>query len=147
MTRSHHYPVTVIGSGVKTGRLVAKEDGLPDLEVASPPELGGPEGTWSPEHLLVASVAACLMTTFRAIAAASGLEVVAYRDDAIGRLVLDEDHPYRIDRVVLRPEVTIADPAKVERAHRLLEKAERACLIGRSVRCEIVLEPRVGVAD
>lgn len=39
-----------------------------------PPEFGGPERTWSPEHLFVAAVSSCLMTTFRAIAEMSELE-------------------------------------------------------------------------
>ena len=36
----------------------------PDLTVATPPEFGGPEGIWSPEELLVASVGSCLLSTF-----------------------------------------------------------------------------------
>jgi organic hydroperoxide reductase OsmC/OhrA len=146
MIQSHEYPVTVIGTGPKTGKLIAKADGLPDLEVASPPEFGGPAGVWSPEHLFVAAVASCLMTTFRAVAAASGVEVVDYRDEATGRLVLDDDHLYRIDRIVLRPEVMIAEPDQVEKTYRLVDKAERACLISRSARVEILVEPRVDVA-
>lgn len=147
MIQSHEYPVRVIGTGPKTGALIAQEDGLPDLEVASPPEFGGPSGVWSPEHLFVAAVASCLMTTFRAIASASGVEVVDYRDEATGRLVLDDDRLYRIDRVTLRPEVIVAAADHVERTYRLLDKAERACLISRSARVEILLEPRVNVAD
>jgi organic hydroperoxide reductase OsmC/OhrA len=140
MVETHDYRVEITSTGVKRGRLAAAADGLPELEVASPPEFGGPDGVWSPEHLFVASLAACLMTTFRAIAELSGVVVLEYGDRASGRLIRAEDLLYRIDRVTLRPEIVIADPDQIDRARRLLDKAERACLISRSVDCQIELE-------
>lgn len=146
MTEQHHYRIQLEGTGVKTGQLSAPADDLADLAVASPPEFGGPGRTWSPEHLFVAALSSCLMTTFRAIAAGSLLEVVSYHDEATGELVRAQDGMYRIESVVLRPRVVIADPTKLERAHRLLEKAERACLISRSVSCTVTMEPTVTAA-
>jgi organic hydroperoxide reductase OsmC/OhrA len=147
MVESHDYPVEVTSTGVKTGRLAAAADCLPELEVASPPEFDGPEGVWSPEHLFVAALAACLMTTFRAIAEASGVEVLEYGDRASGQLVKGDDHLYHIERVTLRPEIVIADPNQIEKAHRLLDKAERACLVSRSVNSEIELDGSIRAAQ
>lgn len=146
MIESHHYETHINNTGIKTGELTAPIDGLPLLPVASPPEFGGPAHVWSPEHLFVAAISSCLMTTFRAIAEASKLEVLEYSDDAIGHLVRGEDRLYSIQTVVLRPRVVIGDPAKLDRTLRLLEKAEKACLISRSVSCEVTLEPMVEVA-
>lgn len=143
MIDSHDYQVRVTGTDAKRGLLESPEDGLPPLEVASPPEFGGPESVWSPEHLFVASIAACLMTTFRSIAANSGLEVVEYRDESVGHLQRGEDGLYSIDRVTLRPVVVISSDSRPDRALRLLEKAEKVCLVSRSVRSETVLEPKV----
>lgn len=140
---SHDYHVTIEGTGDKTGTLRGPLDGLPALEVASPPQFGGPEAVWSPEHLFVASVSACLMTTFRAIAAASGIEVLEYRDHSTGRLVQSEDGLYAIDQITLRPEVLISDDSKPDRAQRILEKAEKVCLIGRSINSTVVLDAAV----
>ena len=98
---------------------------------------------WSPEHLYVAAVAACLMTTFRAIAESSNLEVLEYRDDSVGTLVKGEDRYLSMVRVVLRPTVVISDPTKIDKAVRILRKAEEACLISRSVKSDVVLEPCV----
>lgn len=147
MIQEHDYGVTVTGTGLKTGTIGSSEDDLRDLEVASPPEFGGPGRVWSPEHLLVASVATCLMTTFRAIAAASNLEVVDYFDDASGKLVLDQDRLYRIETITLKPHVVVPDRTMVEKAKRLLEKAERACLISRSVNSRIVMEATIQSSD
>jgi len=143
MIDTHDYRVELVGTSDKTGLLTASDDGLPEMVVASPPEFGGPVGTWSPEHLFVASVATCLMTTFRSIAEHSGLDVVEYRGNAIGHLRRSEDGLYEIAEVTLRPEVTVSSDRLVARAQRLLEKAERACLISRSIKAKVTMEPRV----
>jgi len=140
---AHDYEVEVTGTGEKTGMLSATVDGLPEMVVASPPQFGGPAHVWSPEHLFVASIAACLMTTFRSMAANSGMEVVDYFDRSTGHLTRADDGLYSISKVTLRPTVVISDDSRVERAVRLLEKAEEVCLIGRSVRSETTLEPTV----
>ena len=145
MIDSHDYPLRLEGTGPKEGVLTSSDD-LPKLDVASPPEFGGPGRTWSPEHLFVAALSSCLMTTFRTIATLSNLDIVEYSDDAVGHLVR-EDSLYRIASVTLRPRIVIADPEKIEKVSRLIEKAERACLVSRSVNAEIVIEPTVQVAD
>lgn len=143
MIDAHDYHVEIVGSGEKTGWLTATADALPELEVASPPEFGGPDGVWSPEHLFVASLSACLMTTFRSIAARSGVDVFDYMDEAVGHLKRGDDRLYSIESVVLRPTIVISPESKLDRAERLIRKAEKACLISRSVSSQVILQPRV----
>ena len=147
MIESHDYDVELANTGSKTGVLAAPGDGLAAIEVASPPEFGGPAGVWSPEHLFVAALSVCLMTTFRAVAEASGLEVLDYTDASSGHLQRGEDRLYAFDRVTLRPKVVIGDESKVERTIRLLHKAESVCLVSRSVSSEIVLEPIIEIRE
>jgi organic hydroperoxide reductase OsmC/OhrA len=147
MTDAHDYNVEITSTGLKTGTLEASSDALPACEVASPPQFGGPAGVWSPEHLYVAALSSCLMTTFRSIADNSGLEVLEYSASATGRLQRGEDRMFAFDTVTLRPRVVITDASKTERTIRLLHKAEAACLISRSVASEIVLEPTVEVGE
>ena len=71
--KSFRYPVNLSWTAVKCGR--ASATGKPDLEVGSPPEFRGEEGVWSPEHLLVTSLATCLMLTFLNLAERRKLEV------------------------------------------------------------------------
>ena len=59
--KSWRYTNTVTWKENKKGVLTS--EGKPDLEVATPSEFGGPEGSWTPEDLLVASVNSCIMTT------------------------------------------------------------------------------------
>jgi organic hydroperoxide reductase OsmC/OhrA len=113
------------------------------MGVGPPPQFGGQAGHWSPEHLFVASVASCLMTTFFAIARMSGVEIIEYTDASSGTLIRDEDRLYRMSEVTLRPKVVVSDPRKVDRALRLLDKAESVCLISRSIEAKVHLEPEV----
>lgn len=147
MIESHDYHVHVVASGPKVGVIGSSEDELPELEVASPPEFGGPGHTWSPEHLLVAAVSACLMSTFHALVEISGIDVLEYEDEAVGDLQRGEDRLYRIDRVTLRPSVVVENEETAQRAMKLLKKAKSICLISRSVASEIRLEPSVVVAE
>jgi len=146
MEQPHHYRVDVVGIGPKRGTL-RSPDGLPELSVGSPPQFGGSERVWSPEHLFVAAVSACLMTTFRAIAEMSSWEVIDYTDSAAGELVKGADGLYQMVEITLRPRVTIADPAMTDKTLRLLDKAERVCLISRSIKSQVSLEPRVEVLN
>lgn len=145
MIESHDYTLTLRGTGPKTGTLTDQTLEVA-LDVASPPEFGGPGGVWSPEHLFLASLSACLMTTFRAIADGSGVEVLGYSDNAVGHLQRGDDRLYRMDRVTLRPRIMVSR-AQADRALRLIQKAEAACLISRSVNSEIVMEPDIQVVE
>lgn len=146
MIESHDYQIEIVSTGVRSGVVESEEDRLPSLYLASPPEFGGPEGVWSPEHLFVAAVAACLMTTFRAIAELSKLEIVDYTDEAVGHLQRGEDRLYRIDRITLKPKVVISNHDDLDKTQEMLRKAERSCLISRSTNCEIVMDAQVLVA-
>lgn len=145
MLERHDYPVTVRWTAGKQG-IAGSPDDLPELVVTAPPEFGGPPHLWSPEHLFVSAVASCFMTTFMAIARNSKVEIGSLEVPAFGSLVLGDDRRYSMTRVRLEPRITLVaekDRAKVER---LVDKADKACLISRSVKSEIVVEPTLTVA-
>jgi organic hydroperoxide reductase OsmC/OhrA len=128
--------------GARRGYLRSSAD-LPVLEVASPPEFQGQEHTWTPEHLFVASVNSCYMATFVAIAELSKLEVVSFTSTAVGKLEKTERQGYRITEIALRPKLLIRFASDAERAQRILEKAERNCLISNSITSDVTLEPEI----
>ncbi len=70
MDDTHYYEVNLLWESDTRGKLSSPV--LPDkIEVATPPEF--PQGTkeiWTPEHLFVAAVNSCLMTTFLVVAQA-----------------------------------------------------------------------------
>jgi organic hydroperoxide reductase OsmC/OhrA len=113
------------------------------IEVATPPDFPkGMEGIWTPEHLFVASVNGCLMTTFLAIAENSKLEFIRYESNAICNIALIEGK-HTITEIILKPKVTIPQTQKQERAIHILEMSKRECLISNAIKATILLEPEI----
>jgi organic hydroperoxide reductase OsmC/OhrA len=86
------------------------------------------------------------MTTFLAIAENSKLEFVSFSADANGKLEKLEGQGFIMTEVVLRPKLLISHARDVERAGRILQKAEKNCLISNSIKAETRLEPEVSFA-
>ena len=145
MENQYSYSTEVAWTGGRSGDLSAPD--LPDLEVDAPPEFKGHEGVWTPEHLFVAAVNSCFMTTFLAIAENSKLEFVSFSADAKGKLEKLEGRGFIMTEVVLRPKLLISHARDAERAGRILEKAERNCLISNSIKTETRLEPKINFAN
>jgi len=115
------------------------------ITVATPPEFPkGMAGIWSPEHLLVAAVSSCLMTTFLAIAENSRLNFSHFSVNAKGKLE-QIDGKFLISEITLYPKVLVSKSEDIEKAEKVLQKSEKACLISNSVRSKIVMEMNVQV--
>ena len=146
MTEPHSsYSLSIRWTEGKQG-IASSPDGVPDLALASPPQFGGPGGQWTPEHLFTGSAAACWLTTFLAVAELSKLEIVAVSVAAEGFLEKGDDRRFSISKIVLRPRVTVPAEGDRDKAGRLIQKAEDACLVARSMRTVIELVPEVSVA-
>lgn len=146
MSNDHSYNVELSWKNDRLGEVSSKE--LPTkIEVATPPDFPkGIPGIWSPEHLFVASVSSCLMTTFLAIAENSKLEFESFACSADG-IVDRVDRKFQVTEITLRPLLVINSDDKVEKAHRVLEMSEKACLISNSVTSTIHFEPTVKIAE
>ncbi|MDQ5847167.1 MAG: OsmC family protein, partial [Acidobacteriota bacterium] len=90
-----------------------------------------------------AAVNSCFMTTFLAIAENSKLEFVSFSTDAKGTLEKLEGQGFIMTEVVLRPKLLVNHARDIERAGRILEKAEKNCLISNSIKSETRLDPEV----
>lgn len=142
MAQEHYYEVGLQWNGGRIGTLSSTV--LNDtIEVATPPEFPkGVEGVWSPEHLLVAAVNSCLMTTFLAIAEASRLEFFEFSSSAVGKLE-KVDGKFMISEITLKPVVTILKEEDVDKASRVVYKSEENCLITESLKSHIILQPSI----
>jgi organic hydroperoxide reductase OsmC/OhrA len=119
------------------GGAVVRGSSSPDVV---PLPLSDPAGV-DPEEALVASVSACHMLWFLALAQKAGLDVATYSDDAEGVMGKDERGRVAITRIALRPAIVFVgrqpDPAELDQLHR---DAHERCFIANSLRTEIVVE-------
>ncbi len=146
METDYHYEVKVNWEAERKG-LMSSPVLNTNIEVATPPEFPkGMPGIWSPEHLLVAAVNSCLMTTFLAIAENFKFDFIHFESNANGTLE-KVDGKFMMSEVVLSPVLTIAPDADKEKALRILEKSEAACLISNSVKAKIVFKPEIKITE
>lgn len=144
MNNAHHYEVDLVWTNDRKGTISSPVLNS-SIEVATPPEFPkGIPGIWSPEHLLVAAVNSCYMTTFLAIAENFKLEFESLDCKAVGLLEQPEGK-YLITNVLLKPVLVIKEEHNAEKAMRVLEKTEKACLISNSIKATIKLDAVVKV--
>jgi peroxiredoxin-like protein len=129
----HSYKVNLNWLSDRKGEVFSPD--LPSkIEVATPPEFPkGMSGIWSPEHLFTAAVNSCFMTTFLAIAENSKLEYSQFSCESEGRLDM-VDGKYLMTEITLKPTLHLKNSFDKEKAERILQKAEKACLISNSIK-------------
>ncbi|CAN5361349.1 hypothetical protein BH09BAC2_BH09BAC2_22100 [soil metagenome] len=142
----HFYNVDVNWNTDRKGLIcspeLTKEAGT-CIEVATPPEFPkGIPGIWSPEHLFTAAVSSCLMTTFLSIAENSKLDFKDFSCRSKGKLE-NVDGKFMMTEIILEPVITISDEKDRERAERILQKSEAACLISNSVKSKVTMIPTI----
>ena len=136
----HSYEVAL--SGGPAGYAILSTEGVPALNSAPPREFDGPGDAWSPEHLLLASVLACFMFTFRAVARGSNFDFLSL--DLTGSGTVDRrDGVTRFTEIVLKPRLVLPKGADPDRANRVLEKGKTACLVTASLSVPVRLEAEI----
>ena len=136
----HSYEIAL--SGAPAGYATLSTKGVPPLSSAPPKEFDGPGDAWSPEHLLLASVLACFMFTFRAVAKGSNFDFLSL--DLAGSGTVDrKDGVTRFIEIVLKPRLMLPKGADHERAKRVLDKSKTACLVTASLTTPVRLEAEI----
>ena len=136
----HHYIVNAVVR--PDGDVPLSTEGVRVIESAPPKEFDGPGNQWSPESLLTAAVADCFVLSFRAIATASKFAWVSLEARTEG--TLDRvDGKMRFTKFHTHAKLQLPAGADVERAKKLLEKAETSCLVANSLNSERHLDAQV----
>jgi organic hydroperoxide reductase OsmC/OhrA len=139
----HEYRVAAWWTSGLSG--IAKTDTAPNAITFTAPEaFGGFEGSWTPEDLLLAAVAACYTTTVRTIATGAQSDFTDLEVEASGT-IRKQDSGYGFTEIVLRPVLKIADSDQMDRAVEFLKKAERLCLVSRALNIPVRFEPQLEV--
>jgi len=140
----HHYLAGASATAQSTVEVTSP--GLDPIETAGPPQFGGPDNLWSPETMLVASIANCFILTFRAVARASRIDWISLECSVDGTLE-------KVDRVTqftdfqVKARLEVPAGTNEAKALKMLDKSERVCLITNSLKADSHLEAEVAVFD
>jgi peroxiredoxin-like protein len=136
----HVYEVELAGGADGYARVSSV--GVPELQSAPPADFDGPGDAWSPEHLLLAAVETCFLFTLRSVAQVSKVEFISLELTGEGK-VDRKDGATRFTEIVLRPRLRLPAGADRDRALRILEKSEKACLVSASLSTPVRLEAEI----
>lgn len=154
LTKTHRYGVVVkwtgnTGTGTSGYRNYEREHEIlgetqkPLIPGSSDPVFRGDPARWNPEELLVASLSACHKLWYLHLCAEAGIVVLTYVDRAEGFMEETNDGSGRFQRVILRPEVTVAPGSDIAKACELHHTAHAKCFIANSVNFPVEHEPQV----
>jgi len=117
------YGTTAHASGDGRNGHVLSDDGIIDMDVRMPPELGGPGGATNPEQLFAAGYAACFHSALRLVAAQAGIDTTDSAVSATVHLGTTEAGGFGIG-VELDVSLPNATP---EQARQAVETAHQVC--------------------
>ena len=141
MAFPHYYSARA--EAIRRNGVVISSGGVPSLRTAPPPEFGGPGDQWSPETLVVAAIADCVIMTFQSIASAKRFVYTDLVCDVQGKL----DRPTRVTSFTefhIRVRLGLpADATSEDEARRLVEKAKEHCLLTNSLKAAVILETTI----
>jgi len=138
-TASHIFETSLEHTDGMGGRVSAA--GKPTLEITCPPAFceEQPDTVWSPEELFVASVEACVMTTFLLFARRVGMKIASYSSRAKGIVEVDGSS-MTCTKIEISVNVGVPDARTQRNARALFKGAKKKCLLSNSVKSEIVCE-------
>ncbi len=142
MAKEHRFAARAVWTGAAQGPTASYDafsrdfeiaiDGKPAIACSSPAVFHGDAARYNPEELMVASLAACHLLSYLALCARARIAVVAYEDAAEGTVAM-KDGKMRFTEVVLRPQVTVAAGADLDKARALHATANDICFVANSV--------------
>lgn len=115
----------------------------PEIAAGPPPEFGGGDVWWSPEHLLVASTVSCYAATLLAGLERGGIHVGTLRVGGKGLLSrASEGVMFSSISLAVEVHVVAGDVAQTRAA---IERAKSQCFVARSLRCpvDVIADVRV----
>ena len=140
MNDTHYYEVNLQWNWATQGTLSSPVIAS-KIEVVTPPEfMNGIKEKWTPEHLFVAAVNSCLMSTFLLVAENSKFEFISFDCKAKGKIE-KTDGKFAVTEILLEPTLVIPSSQNETKAKRLLEMSEKACAIANSINTKVTLDP------
>ena len=142
MASEYTYRVSAWWTSGRTG--LAKCESSPNtIHFSEAAELGGLQGRWTPEQLLLCSMAGCFTTTFHEIARAAKFDYTDPEVEIEGTVRRNRNTATNFDEILIRPRLTVNSEEQCEAGLNLLRKTKAVCMISRAISVLQTLEPSV----
>jgi organic hydroperoxide reductase OsmC/OhrA len=139
------YRVSAWWTSGRTG--LAKCESSPNtIHFSEAAELGGLQGRWTPEQLLLCALAGCFTTTFSDVARASKFEYTDLEVEIEGSVRRSRAAGCNFTEILIRPRLTVASEEQRETGLALLRRTKSICMISRAITVPQTLEPAVETA-
>ncbi len=133
------YSTTATATGDGRNGHTATEDGVVDVDVRVPKEMGGPGGATNPEQLFAAGYAACFHSAMKLVAKQMDMDTTDSEVSVTIGLGMQDDGAFNI-----AAEIDVHVPKEsAERAQALVERAHEVCPYSNATRGNV--EFRLGV--
>src|SRR4051812_11770273 len=142
MPAEYTYRVSAWWTSGRTG--LAKCESSPNtIHFSEAAELGGLQGRWTPEQLLLCSLAGCFTTTFNDVARASKFEYTDLEVEIEGNVQRSRAAGFNFTEILIRPRLTIPSQEQRETGLGLLRRTKSLCMISRAITVPQTMEPTV----
>ena len=131
MQAKHEYRVSAWWASGRTG-LVKSHSAPIAIHFSSSPDFGGLEGRWTPEDLLLASLASCFTVTFRALAQRESFEYTDL-EVSVETTLKKSEAGYSLNEFIIRPTLTVLFDDDREQGMMLLKKTKGVCLVSNAI--------------
>ena len=142
MAAEYTYRVSAWWTSGRTG--LAKCESSPNtIHFSEAAELGGLQGRWTPEQLLLCALAACFTTTFHEVARATKFEFTDLEVEIEGSVHRNRNTGCNFDEILIRPRLTVQGDDQREAGLNLLRKTKAQCMISRAITAPQTLDATV----
>ena len=144
MPAEYSYRVSAWWTSGRTG--LAKCESSPNtIHFSEAAELGGLQGRWTPEQLLLCSLAGCFTTTFNDVARASKFEYTDLEVEIEACVRRSRTPGCNFTEILIRPRLTVASEDRREAGLALLRRTKSVCMISRAITIPQTMEPTVEI--
>ena len=142
MAAEYTYRVSAWWTSGRTG--LAKCESSPNtIHFSEAAELGGLQGRWTPEQLLLCALAGCFATTFHDVARAAKFDYTDLEVEIEGSVHRSRSAGCNFSEILIRPRLTVQSEEQREAGLALLRKTKAVCMISRAITVPQTLEPAV----
>jgi organic hydroperoxide reductase OsmC/OhrA len=142
MPAEYTYRVSAWWTSGRTG--LAKCESSPNtIHFSEAAELGGLQGRWTPEQLLLCSLAGCFTTTFHDVARAAKFEFTDLEVEIEGSVRRSRTAGCGFNEILIRPRLKVDSEELCEAGLALLRRAKSVCMISRAITVPQTMEPTV----